>query len=225
MILFEDVSKEYYLSRSRSIVALKNINIKIDKGEFVAIIGPSGSGKSTFLALASLLDKQTSGEVYLAGNKISNIKDKERTKLRFKLCSFIFQFASLTPALPVIDNVMLPLLLMGEKREAIEEKAKQLLMDVGIKKEYINHLPYQLSGGEQRRVAVARALIKQPQILFADEPTSALDEGTAQEIIQYFHQLHQQGTTIIMVTHDKQLAREGTTLVKITDGMIDNNKA
>lgn len=221
MILFEDVTKEYRLSRTRSITALKNINLQIKKGEFVSIIGPSGSGKSTFLALASLLDKQTSGEIFLEGQRTTALKDRERTNIRFALCGFIFQFASLTPALPVIDNVMLPLLLRGEKRANLEVRAKELLDDVGIKAEYANHLPYQLSGGEQRRVAVARALLKQPKILFADEPTSALDERTAMDLMQLFHQIHGQGTTIVMVTHDKQLAKEGTSIVEINDGNVE----
>jgi putative ABC transport system ATP-binding protein len=220
MILFEDVTKQYILNRTRSIVALENINLRINKGEFVSIMGPSGSGKSTLLALASLLDKQTSGEIYLKGKKVSLLKDKERTNLRSILCGFIFQFASLTPALPVIDNVMLPLLLRGEKRENLETRALEILSDVGINDDYAYHQPYQLSGGEQRRVAVARALLKKPEMLFADEPTSALDERTAKDLIRLFHQLNEQGTTIIMVTHDKQLAKEGTSLIEIEDGKL-----
>lgn len=220
MINFEDVTKKYQLTRSRSIVALNNVSIEIHKGEFISVIGPSGSGKSTFLALASLLDKQTNGEVYLNGNRTSLLKDKERTNLRYELCGYIFQFASLTPALPVIDNVMLPLLLRGKPRKDLEEQALKLLADVGLKDEYAYHQPYQLSGGEQRRVAVARALLKKPTILFADEPTSALDDGTARDLIRLFHKLHDQGTTIVMVTHDKDLAKEGTGVIEIRDGEV-----
>jgi putative ABC transport system ATP-binding protein len=220
MITFEDVNKQYWLNRRQSIVALKNINFNVNEGEFVSIIGPSGSGKSTFLALASLLDKQTSGEILIGGKKTSQLKDKERTNLRYDLCGFIFQFASLMPALPVIDNVMLPMLLRGEKREALEKKTVDLLIQVGLTEEQANHLPYQLSGGEQRRVAVARALLKEPPLLFADEPTSALDEDTARDLIQIFHQLNDRGTTIIMVTHDKELAQEGTGLFEIRSGEL-----
>jgi putative ABC transport system ATP-binding protein len=222
MIRFENVTKEYQLTRTRSIVALENINLEINSGEFVSVIGPSGSGKSTFLALASLLDKQTNGEIHLNGKRTSLLKDKDRTNLRYELCSFIFQFASLTPALPVIDNVMLPLLLRGEKRKSLEDRARTLLSDVGIKEEYVYHQPYQLSGGEQRRVAVARALLKRPAILFADEPTSALDEATAKDLIQLFHQINNQGTTIVMVTHDKTLAKQGTGLLEINNGKFLN---
>ncbi|MFN7251648.1 MAG: ABC transporter ATP-binding protein [Anaerobacillus sp.] len=218
MIRFENVTKEYRLTRTRSIVALENINLEINRGEFVSVIGPSGSGKSTFLALASLLDKQTNGEIHLNGKRTSLLKDKDRTNLRYELCGFIFQFASLTPALPVIDNVMLPLLLRGEQRKNLEERARTLLSDVGIKEEYVYHQPYQLSGGEQRRVAVARALLKRPAILFADEPTSALDEATAKDLIQLFREINKQGTTIVMVTHNKTLAKEGSGLLEIKNG-------
>ncbi|RXI98431.1 ABC transporter ATP-binding protein [Anaerobacillus alkaliphilus] len=220
MIMFEDVNKEYFLTRRKSILALKNINFSINKGDFVSIVGPSGSGKSTLLALASLLDKQTSGEIWIDGTKTSQLKDSERTNLRFKLFGMIFQFASLTPGVPLLENVMLPLLLRGEKRQHLEARALSLLQTVGIKEDYTSHLPYQLSGGEQRRVAVARALLKRPEVLFADEPTSALDAVTAKEITNLFQRLNQQGTTIIMVTHDRQLAKEGTSLLEIKDGEL-----
>ena len=220
MISFEGVNKEYWLNRKRSIKALKNVNLNVNEGEFISIIGPSGSGKSTFLALASLLDKQTSGEIVIGGKKTSQLKDSERTNLRYDLCGFIFQFASLLPALPVLDNVMLPLLLRGEKRVLLQKKAIDLLVQVGLTEEQASHLPYQLSGGEQRRVAVARALLKEPTLLFADEPTSALDEDTAKDLIHLFHQLNDRGTTIIMVTHDKELAQEGTGLYEIKAGKL-----
>ena len=220
MIKFEEVTKQFFITRSRFVVALKNINVAIEKGEFVSIVGPSGSGKSTLLALAGLLDKQTSGEIYLNGVKTSLLKDNQRTFMRYDLCGFLFQFASLTPAVPVLENVMLPMLLRGEKKESLEEQAKELLEKVGIKKEYFNHMPYQLSGGEQRRVAAARALLKKTTILFADEPTSALDDATASEMMQLFRELHLHGTTIVMVTHDKKLAKLGTSVLKIENGSL-----
>lgn len=220
MITFKNVSKEYRINRLRKIVGLKNIDLKIDKGEFLTIIGPSGSGKSTFLALASLLDRPTTGEIFINGKETSFLKDLERTNLRYDLCGYIFQFASLMPALAVLDNVMLPLLLRGEKREKLEEKAKQLLSRVGLIEEQASHFPYQLSGGEQRRVAVARALLKEPLLLFADEPTSALDDKTAKDLIKLFQHLHDSGTTIMMVTHDKELAKVGTGVIEIRDGQL-----
>lgn len=220
MIIFDKVSKDYRLTRKRSIVGLKEVNFSVGKGEFLSIIGPSGSGKSTFLALAGLLDQPTTGEITLNNIKTSQLRERERTDLRHQLCGFVFQFASLMPSLSAIDNVMLPLLLRGKAKEKIEEKAMELIRKVGLSEEQANHLPYQLSGGEQRRIAVARALLKQPQLLFADEPTSALDERTAIEIIDLFHGLHQKGTTICMVTHDKQLAKVGTKLLEINDGSL-----
>lgn len=220
MITIENVTKEYRLTRKKSIVALRDINLRFAWGEFVSVVGPSGSGKSTLLALASLLDRQTSGEIWINGTRTSQLKDKERTNLRFDLFGMIFQFASLTPGVPILENVMLPLLLRGKKKQHLIERALSLLETVGLKEAYASHLPYQLSGGEQRRVAIARALLKQPKVLFADEPTSALDDHTAKEVIMLFHKLNKLGTTIIMVTHDRQLANEGTTLVEMKDGTL-----
>lgn len=222
MITFDNVTKEYWLGRKHSVKALKDIHFTIKRGEFISIIGASGSGKSTLLALASLLDKPTTGEIFIDGKKTSTLSDKQRTNLRYDLCGFIFQFSSLVAALPVLDNVMLPLMLRGEKQVSLERRAVRLLAEVGISKRKAYQMPYQLSGGEQRRVAVARALLKEPPLLFADEPTSALDDETAKDLIQLFHQLNEKGTTILMVTHDKQLANEGTGIFEIKSGKLNN---
>lgn len=220
MILFEGVSKEYRLNRRRSVLALKNINFHVEKGEFISIIGPSGSGKSTFLALASLLERQSAGEIVINEKTTTSMKEYERTRLRYELCGYIFQFASLMPDISIIDNVMLPLLLMGKKRSQLEERALEMLEQVGIKNDQATKLPYQLSGGEQRRVAAARALLKEPLLLFADEPTAALDDETAADLLGLFHQFHQKGTTILMVTHNKEIAKGGTRLLEIRDGEL-----
>lgn len=222
MIRFVNVAKEYRINRLKNTLALKNINVHIKKGDFLSIIGPSGSGKSTFLALAGLLDRQTAGEIFINNKEISLLKDRERTNLRYDLCGYVFQFSSLLPALSILDNVMLPLLLRGEKSEKIRAKSEYLLSQVGLTEQQVSQLPYQLSGGEQRRAAVARALLKEPQLLFADEPTSALDDNTAKDLLKLFHQLHLNGTTIIMVTHNIELAKEGTGLMEIRDGRLLN---
>ncbi|WP_062198963.1 ABC transporter ATP-binding protein [Massilibacterium senegalense] len=219
MIEVKNVVKEYKIGRERIVKALDGISLTIEKGSFVSIMGPSGSGKSTLLALMGLLDVPTSGEMYFDGVETSPLKDKERTKIRFEKAGFIYQFSSLMPTLSAYENILLPVLLEKKATKEEEEWAMSLLKKVGLE-EQKDHLPYQLSGGQQRRVALARSLINHPKILFADEPTGALDAKTAADMMAIFQDLHQQGTTIVMVTHDEKMAQYADTVISIIDGKI-----
>lgn len=219
MIEVKNVVKEYKIGRERIVKALDGISLTIEKGSFVSIMGPSGSGKSTLLALMGLLDVPTSGEIYFDGVETSPLKDKERTKIRFEKAGFIYQFSSLMPTLSAYENILLPVLLEKKATKEEEEWAMSLLKKVGLE-EQKDHLPYQLSGGQQRRVALARSLINHPKILFADEPTGALDAKTAADMMAIFQDIHQQGTTIVMVTHDEKMAQYADTVISIIDGKI-----
>lgn len=219
MIEVKKVVKEYKIGRERIVKALDGISLTIEKGSFVSIMGPSGSGKSTLLALMGLLDVPTSGEIYFDGVETSPLKDKERTKIRFEKAGFIYQFSSLMPTLSAYENILLPVLLEKKATKEEEEWAMSLLKKVGLE-EQKDHLPYQLSGGQQRRVALARSLINHPKILFADEPTGALDAKTAADMMAIFQDIHQQGTTIVMVTHDEKMAQYADTVISIIDGKI-----
>lgn len=219
MIEVKNVVKEYKIGRERIVKALDGISLTIEKGSFMSIMGPSGSGKSTLLALMGLLDVPTSGEIYFDGVETSPLKDKERTKIRFEKAGFIYQFSSLMPTLSAYENILLPVLLEKKATKEEEEWAMSLLKKVGLE-EQKDHLPYQLSGGQQRRVALARSLINHPKILFADEPTGALDAKTAADMMAIFQDLHQQGTTIVMVTHDEKMAQYADTVISIIDGKI-----
>lgn len=219
MIEVKKVVKEYIIGRERIVKALDGISLTIEKGSFMSIMGPSGSGKSTLLALMGLLDVPTSGEIYFDGVETSPLKDKERTKIRFEKAGFIYQFSSLMPTLSAYENILLPVLLEKKATKEEEEWAMSLLKKVGLE-EQKDHLPYQLSGGQQRRVALARSLINHPKILFADEPTGALDAKTAADMMAIFQDLHQQGTTIVMVTHDEKMAQYADTVISIIDGKI-----
>jgi len=185
---------------------LNNINMDIQEGESVAIVGASGSGKSTLLGLLAGLDINTSGDIYLYEHVFSDMDEEQRALLRGQYVGFIFQSFHLLPSLQAIENVMLPAELKGDKDA--RQKAEALLARVGLS-ERLTHYPSQLSGGEQQRVAIARAFASSPKILFADEPTGNLDEGNGKIIIdQLFELNHSQGTTLVMVTHDNELAKQ-----------------
>ncbi|GLO63631.1 ABC transporter ATP-binding protein [Vibrio sp. MACH09] len=183
---------------------LDDVNLEINQGETVAIVGSSGAGKSTLMTLLAGLDTPTSGEVYLLGKSISSLNDEQRAAIRSDSVGFVFQSFLLIPSLTAIENVTLPCLLKGDKEDV--ERAKELLESVGLSHR-IDHLPSQLSGGEQQRVALARAFMIKPKILFADEPTGNLDQQTASKIIELLFELNSvHGTTLVLVTHDTELA-------------------
>lgn len=199
---------------------LKNINLKVEKGEFVSIMGPSGGGKSTLLYLLGGLDKPTSGSVVLGNEDLSKIKEKQMSKLRRNKIGFVFQFYNLVPNLSVEDNILLPVILDGKKIKDYKNKLDEILDIIGMK-EKRKLTPRELSGGQQQRVAIARALVFDPEIIFLDEPIGNLDSKTGTEIMKLFKKINKQyGKTLIQVTHSKESALYGSSIVKLIDGEI-----
>jgi putative ABC transport system ATP-binding protein len=219
LIELKKVYKNYYLGETK-IAALKGIDLKIERGELVAIWGPSGSGKSTLCNLVGMLDSPTSGTVFLQGNDTSNLSDEKRSELRNKTIGFIFQTFNLIPVLSAFENVILPLEIRGERAVKAREKAKQQLADLGLG-DHVGHRPHKLSGGQQQRVAIARALINDPVIVLADEPTANLDSETAVKIIDLMRELNQKSAaTFIFSTHDQRLLGRISRKILLRDGMI-----
>jgi putative ABC transport system ATP-binding protein len=199
---------------------LKDINFEIPDRQFVAIMGPSGSGKSTLLGLLAGLDWPTSGEITIDGIDITRLKEDEMAVLRGRKLGFIFQAYHLVPTLTAIENVMLPMEMLGENRNGVHERAQQLLDNVGLIHRQ-EHYPSQLSGGEQQRVALARAFVMKPSILFADEPTGNLDSGNGKHVLELLLQLNKnEDTTLVLVTHDQTLARHADRHILLSDGRI-----
>lgn len=213
-----DIYKEYQMGDEVSVV-LKGVNLKVNEGEFLAILGPSGSGKSTLMNIIGCLDIPTSGEYLLSGRPIADQEEKTLAHIRRKEIGFIFQSFYLLSRQTAIKNVELPLIYAGSDKKQRYERAAEMLRKVGLE-EKINHFPRQLSGGQQQRVAIARALINDPTILLADEPTGALDQRTGHQVMELFQQLNQEGRTIIMITHDENLAKQAKRVVRILDGNI-----
>jgi putative ABC transport system ATP-binding protein len=198
---------------------LDGVTFKIDKGEFVAITGPSGSGKSTLLHLIGLLDRQSEGDIFIDGMETRSLKDDQLAKLRNQKIGFVFQQFNLLRATPAIKNVELPLIYQGIAVKKRQQMAIDELTKVGLGERLMNK-PSQLSGGQQQRVAIARALVTNPALLLADEPTGNLDSKTGEGIIKLFHDLHERGVTIIMVTHDAEVAKKAHRQIVIKDGRV-----
>lgn len=218
IIKLKNVNKIYNLD-GLSVKALDNINLSIEKGDFIAIMGPSGSGKSTLMHLLGLLDKPTTGEVFLQNQNINNLSENVLAKIRNQKIGFVFQNYNLLPKTSALENVELTLLYSKISSRLRRQKALDILNKVGLN-ERINHFPSQLSGGQQQRVAIARALINNPLLLIADEPTGNLDSKSGEEIIQLLLDLNNNGSTIIMVTHDPEIASHAKKIIKIRDGKI-----
>jgi putative ABC transport system ATP-binding protein len=218
VILLRGVSKEF--DGKRKVTALESIDLNIERGEMVSIVGPSGSGKSTLLNLIGGLDRASEGEIELDGAVLSKLGDDELTRVRRDKIGFIFQFFNLLPTLSCLENVSLPLHLRGWTRKKTEERAMALLDLVGLGNR-LEHLPDELSGGERQRVAIARALSIYPPILLADEPTGNLDSATGVEILKLIHDLHDRlGATVLMVTHDQSVAESCPRTIHLRDGKL-----
>jgi putative ABC transport system ATP-binding protein len=203
----------------QEIYALRGVDLNIDYGEYVAIMGPSGSGKSTLMNIIGCLDSPTSGQYLLDGLPVESMDDDELAAVRNGKIGFVFQTFNLLPRTTALQNVELPLIYAKMPRSERRERAEESLIAVGLK-DRMDHQPNELSGGQRQRVAIARALVNRPSLLLADEPTGNLDSQTGREILDLFRDLHQRGNSIIMVTHEDDVAREAKRVVHIRDGRI-----
>lgn len=219
MIELKDVSKDYYLTEDNKVRALNNINLKINEGEFVSIIGKSGCGKSTLLNIISCMDSNYIGNYYLFDELMNNKKRKELAVIRNRNFGFIFQNFNLLNKLSAYENIEIPLIYKKVSKANRKSIIMKVAKDLGIENRLF-HKPKELSGGEQQRVAIARALVTDPKIILADEPTGALDAKTGKQIISILKNLNKQGKTIIMVTHDLDLANEAKRVITLSDGKI-----
>lgn len=217
VIYMENISKTYK-SGSNEYRALYDVNLKIEKGEFVSIVGPSGAGKSTLMNIIGCLDTPTTGIYYLDGEN-TNCSDNKLSDIRNRKIGFIFQNYNLLPKLSILENVELPLIYQGLSNKEMRNRALKSLERVGLIT-HIKHKPSQLSGGQMQRVAIARALVTQPEMLLADEPTGALDSKTGKEVMQMLKELNDEGNTIVLITHDREIAAQAKRIITIKDGTI-----
>jgi putative ABC transport system ATP-binding protein len=212
------ITKVYSMGNEDQTV-LKQIDLQVKKGDFLAVLGPSGSGKSTLMNMIGCLDSPTTGNYVLSNQQISELNEKELAAIRNKEIGFIFQQFQLLPRLSALQNVELPLVYAGINEKERKKRAKEMLSGVGLE-DKIQNRPNQLSGGQQQRVAIARAMVTEPSILLADEPTGALDQKTGQQIMELFQEINHEGKTIIMITHDQEIARHADRIVHILDGHL-----
>jgi len=218
MIELTSITKSYKVGQD-TLDVLKNINLTIKHGEFVAIMGPSGSGKSTLMNVIGCLDNPSSGTYLLDQEDISTYNDEMLAKVRNLSIGFVFQQFQLLPRLTALKNVELPMVYAGFKKKEREERAKLALEKVGLA-ERMNHLPNELSGGQKQRVAIARSIVNEPKIILADEPTGALDTKTSISIMEQFTKLNKEGTTVILVTHEQEVAEYANRIITVRDGII-----
>jgi putative ABC transport system ATP-binding protein len=213
-----DIRKSYPMGETR-VEALAGVSLRIDRGEYVAIMGPSGSGKSTLMQLLGCLDTPTSGSYRLDGTAVDGLDDDALSALRNRKIAFVFQSFNLIPQLTVLENVALPLCYRDTPRAEGESRAERMLASVGLSQR-TGHRPGELSGGECQRVAIARALVTEPEVILADEPTGNLDSRTGQEVMEILADLNRRGTTIVMVTHDPSKAKQAERLIQMRDGRV-----
>lgn len=218
LIDISNLKKVYRLGRV-DVVALRGINLRIERNEYVAIMGPSGSGKSTLMNIIGCLDVPTEGQYVLNSRDVSSMSDDELAELRNKEIGFVFQTFNLLPRASALHNVELPLIYNGTPRQDRRKLAVEALEKVGLG-ERIHHKPSELSGGQRQRVAIARALINRPSVILADEPTGNLDSQTGREIMDIFERLHRAGNTVVLVTHEEEIARHSQRIIRLLDGQI-----
>lgn len=222
VIKLEEITRFFSIG-SETIKALQGVNLEIFKNEYVALMGPSGSGKSTLMNLLGCLDTPTSGRYLLNNKDVSKMEDDELAEIRNKEIGFVFQTFNLLPRLNALENVALPLIYAGYTKQQREERAKEVLEQVGLK-DRMTHKPNELSGGQRQRVAVARALVNKPSIILADEPTGNLDSKTSYEIMALFEEIHKNGNTIIIVTHEEDIALHTNRIVRMRDGKVERDE-
>lgn len=219
MIELESITKTYLLGKE-SVNVLNKISLKIEQGEFVAIMGPSGSGKSTLMNIVGCLDKPTTGNYTLSGENVSHYSDNELARVRNQSIGFVFQQFHLLPRLSALKNVELPMIYAGISKSERQSRAEEALKKVGLA-DRMDHLPNALSGGQKQRVAIARAIVNKPKIILADEPTGALDSKTSIDIMEQFRELNEEeGVTVIVVTHESEVAAYAKRTIFVRDGMI-----
>ena len=221
LIKITDIKRDFILG-NETVYVLKGINLQINKGEYVALMGPSGSGKSTLMNLLGCLDTPTSGEYILNGKQVSEMHDDELAEIRNKEIGFVFQTFNLLPRTTALDNVALPMIYAGYSKSERRERATEVLKQVNLA-DRMDHQPNQLSGGQRQRVAIARALVNKPSIILADEPTGNLDSKTSVEIMNLFGEIHKNGNTVILVTHEEEIAEYAHRVIRLRDGIIESD--
>ncbi|MBF4508050.1 ABC transporter ATP-binding protein [Flavobacterium sp. JLP] len=221
LIKITDIKRNFVLG-NEIVYVLKGINLEINKGEYVALMGPSGSGKSTLMNLLGCLDTPTSGHYVLNGKDVSQMKDDELAGIRNKEIGFVFQTFNLLPRTTALDNVALPMIYAGHAKSERNARAEEVLKQVNLA-DRMDHQPNQLSGGQRQRVAIARALVNKPSIILADEPTGNLDSKTSVEIMKLFGDIHAQGNTVILVTHEEDIAAYAHRIIRLRDGLIESD--
>ena len=221
LIKISDIKRNFVLG-NEIVYVLKGINLEINKGEYVALMGPSGSGKSTLMNLLGCLDTPTSGHYILNGKDVSQMKDDELAGIRNKEIGFVFQTFNLLPRTTALDNVALPMIYAGYSKTDRNTRAVEVLKQVNLA-DRMDHQPNQLSGGQRQRVAIARALVNKPSIILADEPTGNLDSKTSVEIMKLFGDIHAQGNTVILVTHEEDIAAYAHRVIRLRDGLIESD--
>ncbi len=221
VIELQNIHKHYQVG-DQHVKALQTVTIDVFENEYVAIMGASGSGKSTLMNIIGCLDTSTGGDYTLNGKNVNGLSDNELAEIRNKEIGFIFQTFNLLPRSTSLDNVILPLIYAGYGKQEREERAKEVLMNVGLE-DRMNHQPNELSGGQRQRVAIARALVNSPSILLADEPTGNLDSKTSIDIMRLMEQIHQKGNTIILVTHENDIAEHAKRIIRLKDGLVESD--
>lgn len=221
VIKIRNIIRDFKLG-TETVHVLKGIDLDIERGDYIAIMGPSGSGKSTLMNLLGCLDTATSGSYILNGKDVSQMSDDELAEIRNTEIGFVFQTFNLLPRTTALENVALPMVYAGASKSARTERAKEVLTDVGLA-DRMDHRPNQLSGGQRQRVAVGRALVNKPSIILADEPTGNLDSKTSLEIMALLDEIHANGNTVIVVTHEEDIAAHAHRVIRLRDGMIESD--